>query len=303
MFRKLLFSLLLLFALVSCAQQPASNNTLESGTAATTTPSTAAADPNGTLTTHGYRFVHHRKNPGPKPKVGETCLFFVNVWAGKTLLQRSKGAGIRFDLVDPSTMPHVPPMMDAAFLMSRGDSATIYQKVDDQMRQDLPKEAKDAENLRFELVLLSIISAEDNARIAAQVQAMTKQIEEKVQARAREYVAGSLTGRLKKMPSGLKYFIESPGAGAPLKTGEAVQVHYFGVLRDGKPFDNSFSIRKPLMFPAGGGQMIPGFDEGVMQLKHGDKAYLFIPSKLGYGDQETGVIPPNSELIYYIEVL
>ena len=300
MIRNLLLSHFLLFALVSCAQQPAPQQT---GTLENGVPSKENATSNTTLTPHGYRFVHHRKNEGPKPKVGETALFFVNVWAGKTLLQRSKGAGFRLEIVDPSRMGHVPPMMDAAFMMSRGDSATVYQKVDAQMRDALPQEAKDAEELRFELVLNGIISAEANAKIAEQVQAMTKQIEEKVQTTAKSYASGLLNAQLKKTPSGLKYYVETAGEGAAVKEGEALQVHYFGVLKDGTPFDNSFAIRKPLVFPAGGGQMIPGFDQGVMQLRHGDKAYLFIPPSLGFGDQESGFIPPNSELIFYVEIL
>jgi FKBP-type peptidyl-prolyl cis-trans isomerase len=51
--------------------------------------------------------------------------------------------------------------------------------------------------------------------------------------------------------------------------------------------------------------MIAGFDEGVMHLNHGARAYLFIPPALGYGDQDAanGTIPANSELVFYIEIL
>ncbi|MCC6281704.1 MAG: FKBP-type peptidyl-prolyl cis-trans isomerase [Saprospiraceae bacterium] len=97
--------------------------------------------------------------------------------------------------------------------------------------------------------------------------------------------------------------VETPGNGPKIKEQEPVQVHYFGLLTDGSSFDSSYERGEPIAFPAGTGQMIPGFDEGVLQLKHGSKAYLFIPPTLGYGDQSPELIPPNSELVFYIEVL
>lgn len=251
---------------------------------------------------HGYRYVHHRQLGGPKPKVGETCLFFVNVWAGDVLLQRSKGAGFRLEVVDQSLMGHVPPMMDISTLIGKGDSMTVYQKVDEAMREALPKEAKTAENLRFELVLNDIISSAAMARYEEQLKTATMEVENRARATAEMYRNGALNDRLKHLPSGLKYMIETPGQGAAIKQGEMVQVHYFGVLRNGAPFDESYQNKRPTAFPAGGGQMIFGFDEGVMQLKHGDKAYLFIPPDLAYGEQSSDKIPANSELIFYIEV-
>jgi peptidylprolyl isomerase len=92
------------------------------------------------------------------------------------------------------------------------------------------------------------------------------------------------------------------GKGIPVQSGEQVAVHYYGCLTDGSMFDTSLNGGEPLAFPVGVGQMIPGFDEGVSVLKHGSKAYLFLPPALAYGDQENGAIPANSELIFYIEI-
>jgi FKBP-type peptidyl-prolyl cis-trans isomerase len=276
-------------ALASCAQQ-----TDKAG-------GTAAVE--ATTTPKGFQMYHHTKHGGPTPKPGQITMFKVEVWANKTLLQRSKGSGYRLEMADPAQLQHVPPMLDAAYLMSVGDSATVYQPVDAQMREMLPPDAKTAKEIRFELVLLTIIGEEGKAQMQKAANEYLQQIEQKVRTTAKSYAAGLLKAQIKTTASGLKYYIETKGTGALPKVGEAVSVNYFGALLDGTPFDNSFKTNRPMVFPAGGGQMIPGFDEGSLLLHHGDRAYLFIPAKLGYGAQGSGSIPPNSELLFYIEML
>ncbi|MBK7936462.1 MAG: FKBP-type peptidyl-prolyl cis-trans isomerase [Lewinellaceae bacterium] len=124
-----------------------------------------------------------------------------------------------------------------------------------------------------------------------------------VKATAADYKSGKLNGKLTSTPSGLKMLVVEQGSGAAITRGEQIKTHYYGVLTNGTMFDNSFERGQALPFPAGVGQMIQGFDEGAMKLNHGGKAYLFIPPQLGYGDRDQGTIPPNSELIFYIELL
>jgi len=290
--RFLIFLNLTFLAFVSCAQQ---TDKIGVGTSV---PAVAA-----TTTPKGYKMYHHIKRGGPTPKVGQIGMFKVEVWANKTALQRSKGAGYRLEMIDPAQLQHVPPMLDAAYLMSAGDSVTVYQPVDEHMRDLLPPEAKSATEIRFELVLLTIIGEEGKAQMETAANAYVQEIELKTKTTAQSYAAGLLNAQIKTTASGLKYYLETKGTGATVKQGEAVSVNYFGVLTDGTPFDNSFKTRRPMVFPAGGGQMIPGFDEGAMLLHHGDRAYLFMPAKLAYGTQGSGGIPPNSELIFYIEML
>ena len=136
------------------------------------------------------------------------------------------------------------------------------------------------------------------------LEAAVEPIAQKVKAKAKAYTAGQLTNELTTFPSGLKMAVEAIGDGPTVQEGEVLQVHYYGCLKDGTSFDNSFIRRQPLQFPAGAGQMIAGFDEGVMHLNHGARAYLFIPPALGYGDHDAagGTIPANSELVFYIEI-
>lgn len=261
------------------------------------------------ITEHGYRYVHHVQNGAQKPLRGEAILANVEVYVGNTLLSSSKktAAGIyRYDIPSAEEkLNHYPPIMEAALLMGKGDSLTIFQPVDDNMRQYLPPADKEAKEIRFEIALLEIVTLEQKAAATKTLDAAVQQIGQRVQAKVKLYAAGSLANDLRTHPSGLKMIVEDAGRGAPVQKGEAVQVHYYGCLKDGTPFDNSYSRRQPLQFPAGVGQMIPGFDEGVLYLNHGARAYLFIPSALGYGDQEAagGLIPANSELVFYIEIL
>ncbi len=104
--------------------------------------------------------------------------------------------------------------------------------------------------------------------------------------------------------SGLKILIEKEGNGRKPKAGEWVQVHYTGYLPDGTKFDSSYDRGQPIVFQVGKGQVIAGWDKGIMQLKEGSKAYLFIPPYLGYGERGAGnVIPPNSDLIFEVELV
>lgn len=104
--------------------------------------------------------------------------------------------------------------------------------------------------------------------------------------------------------SGLQYVEIKEGTGASPRRGQQVTVHYTGTLKDGKKFDSSLDRGKPFTFVIGMGQVIQGWDEGVMSMKVGGKRKLLIPPNLGYGSRGVpGVIPANSELHFEVELL
>jgi peptidylprolyl isomerase len=94
-----------------------------------------------------------------------------------------------------------------------------------------------------------------------------------------------------------------PGTGPSPQPGQDVTVHYTGTLVDGTKFDSSFDHNQPFTFKIGVGQVIRGWDEGVMTMKVGGKRKLTIPPHLAYGSRGAGPIPPNSTLIFEIELL
>ena len=111
-----------------------------------------------------------------------------------------------------------------------------------------------------------------------------------------------------KTASGLEYEIIKEGSGASPQKGNQVTVHYTGWLdNNGQPgtkFDSSVDRGTPFVFMIGRGQVIPGWDEGVMAMKVGEKRRLIIPANLGYGARGAGgVIPPHATLIFDVELL
>jgi peptidylprolyl isomerase len=124
-------------------------------------------------------------------------------------------------------------------------------------------------------------------------------VQEQVKAKDNAAVAKTVTSA-----SGLKYIDVKVGSGASPVKGKQVKVHYTGTLENGKKFDSSVDRKEPFTFNIGVGQVIAGWDEGVMSMKVGGTRKLIIPSKLGYGERGAGgVIPPNATLLFDVELL
>jgi peptidylprolyl isomerase len=110
-------------------------------------------------------------------------------------------------------------------------------------------------------------------------------------------------------PTGLQIIDTQAGTGATPKQGQTCVMHYTGWLYEngakGRKFDSSVDRGRPFEFPLGVRRVIPGWDEGVASMKVGGKRTLIIPPALGYGarDVGNGLIPPNSTLIFDVELL
>lgn len=109
-------------------------------------------------------------------------------------------------------------------------------------------------------------------------------------------------------PSGLQYEDPLIGNGPTATVGKNVRVHYTGWLYNdgsaGRKFDSSKDRGDPFEFPLGGGMVIRGWDEGVAGMQVGGTRRLVIPPELGYGARGAGgVIPPNSTLLFEVELL
>ena len=120
---------------------------------------------------------------------------------------------------------------------------------------------------------------------------------------------GTTTMNKTTLPSGLQYEIlhEAPADAKSPQKGKPVTVHYTGWLNDGdkpgKKFDSSVDRGDKFEFVIGVGQVIKGWDEGVMGMKVGEKRRLYIPANLGYGARGAGAaIPPHADLIFDVEL-
>lgn len=102
----------------------------------------------------------------------------------------------------------------------------------------------------------------------------------------------------------LRAEILKEGSGEGAKSGDTVSVHYVGVLEDRTKFDSSLDRGQPFSFSLGAGQVIRGWDLGVVGMKVGEIRRLYIPSEFGYGEQGAGnLILPNANLVFDVELL
>lgn len=108
-----------------------------------------------------------------------------------------------------------------------------------------------------------------------------------------------------KTDSGLEYIVLAEGTGEKPTKGQTVEAHYTGWLTDGTKFDSSKDRDEPFSFAVGQGEVIPAWDEALLDMKVGERRKLIVPPDLGYGEMGTpgGPIPPNATLIFEVELL
>lgn len=142
------------------------------------------------------------------------------------------------------------------------------------------------------------------AMMKLQEMAMKKQTEEadKNKGKSSEFLEKNKTAEgVKVTASGLQYIVVSGGTGPMPTKNDTVKCHYKGTLTTGEQFDSSYDRGQPAEFPVGG--VIPGWTEALQMMKVGSKYKLFIPAELAYGASGRPGIPPNSALVFEVELL
>ncbi|HET8828803.1 MAG TPA: FKBP-type peptidyl-prolyl cis-trans isomerase [Pelobium sp.] len=210
-------------------------------------------------------------------------------------------------------------------LLSKGDSATFKIDLDSAEAKGQPKPA----TLKGKYVIYTVKIEEvihkdtaDEQGFQAKVEAYFKaegdRAKNNEEKNIKAYVDKNKV-KAKKLPSGLYVITNKEGTGVQPVVGDSVVVNYTGKLLSGKVFDTSVEADakkanifnparapyQPLSLIIGKGNVIPGFDEAVMQMKKGEKATVIIPSKLGYGEQGMpgGMIGPFTPLIFDLELV
>jgi peptidyl-prolyl cis-trans isomerase A (cyclophilin A) len=109
---------------------------------------------------------------------------------------------------------------------------------------------------------------------------------------------------LKTSPTGLQYLVLKEGTGNRPAKGTPIKAHYTGKLVNGKVFDSSVQRGQPFGFEVGMGNVIPGWDEALLDMKKGEKRILILPPNLAYGPGgRPPVIPPSATLIFEVELV
>jgi len=160
--------------------------------------------------------------------------------------------------------------------------------------------------LYFEAKLVKIQSKADFEKeqqiVAENQRVIMDEMKQKEIDELNEYIEYNNIG-LKPTESGLYYIQIRKGEGNPVEDGSKVKVHYTGIFLDGQKFDSSYDRDQAVEFEIGTPNIIPGWNEGVKFMREGGKAVIIVPSKLAYGEQGRGDIPPYTTLVFEVELL
>ena len=262
------------------------------------------------VTDSGLKYqIHEHKDGSREIKQGDILTFHL-------VLKNSEDSVLNdtYKSNNPVKMMYQAPEFKGSFeeglgMLSVGDSATFYVNADSmftKMGQPLPPIIKAGSDIMFRVRILNSQTPEEFQEARKVEVEGQKSIDETT---IKEYLAkNNLTDKARRSESGLYYVETAPGTGATPAAGNTVSVHYEGRLLDGTVFDgsktNPAAGGKPLEFNVGNGMVIPGWDEGIMAMKKGEKGTLIIPSALAYGpDGSPGAIPGNSVLIFDVELV
>ncbi|HZV71607.1 MAG TPA: FKBP-type peptidyl-prolyl cis-trans isomerase [Saprospiraceae bacterium] len=267
----------------------------------------------------GYEYQIVRKGSSTEPIPVNSYVFFsMSLTEKDSVLQSSAKTGkpsvIKIE-ADMKNFGQLKPLVDLMATLHEGDSLEFYFPIDSFERKP-PGFEKFTEPLVYHVGVLNVMDqaefqahsdsiSKEQEKVKQVVRDRMPEIESKTKATWTSYKKGELKDQIQTTASGLKYIMLEPGDdGTKPAKGEQVSVHYYGMLdSDGVMFDSSFKGGQPYQFPVGVGQVIPGWDEGIMLLNKGAKAILFIPASLGYGAAGSPpVIPANADLVFYVEL-
>jgi FKBP-type peptidyl-prolyl cis-trans isomerase FkpA len=270
-------------------------------------------------TASGFEYTINKAGTGAKANLGDAAFYDVILKGDDSTMFSTlkEGQQAKSLVEDPSKNPDAfyKLTMEALATLKVGDSATFKMPLD-----TFKIKPSGLEKAKVATLIIVMRDIKSKAQVEAR-QAELKALGESIQAAkpvfmarakgvtdsttkiAKEFGAGKFPANVTTLPSGLKIAVLKEGTGALPKKGEVVLVNYYGALKTGVKFDESFTRGEPISFPIGSGQVIPGWDEGLAQMKEGTIAILFVPAALGYGERAQGPIPANSDLVFYVELL
>ena len=253
-----------------------------------------------------YRIV--KKGSGTrKPTIGDHIEMYIHVRIGDSVLFDSRKM---YNATKPvpyviSAPKYSGDIMEGFTMLAEGDSAIFRTPVDSMKKMGpVPPFVKDGDKMEFEVQMVSVRSEEEEKKFQSEKANAQKTTDEGLM---QDYFKRNNITAM-KTPSGLYYSISREGSGAPGNSGDTYSVNYTGKLLNGQVFDSNtdtaYKHPEPFNVEVGKGRVIKGWDEGLLLLKKGTKATLYIPSGLAYGSQDQSPrIPANSILVFDVEIL
>jgi len=188
-------------------------------------------------------------------------------------------------------------------MLSAGDSCSFWVLADSLFAKGigaaLPEYIAKGSYLRFDVKMLDVWTMQEYSKEQQLIAMKARVDEDKVLA---DYIKTNNIPATFDPATGLYYQVVKAGEGPKPIKGNTVSVHYTGRLLNGQIFDSSEG-GQPFEFALGQGYVIEGWDKGIPYMKKGEKGILYIPSYMGYAGQRAGSIPPNSILIFEVELV
>ncbi len=270
----------------------------------------------------GTRYTYVTSNDdGQLPQPGDYVYFHAQVKnEGDSVIIDTRDNGgdqpVLQALADSLINAETSPVQDVVSKLRVGERAMIRTNISEFPPQAKPPGMQDDSIMLYDIEVTEIVGQDEFMARQQALQAEAMAEAEEVRKREPEvrsfteqvyedYKAGRLDDQVQSTEDGIRYIIHEKGDGPQAENGSGVVVQYLGRLTsNGEIFDQSFERGMGIPFPLGAGRVIPGWDEGIALLQEGDRATLIIPSDLAYGAQGAGngSIPPDSELMFYVEL-
>ncbi len=252
----------------------------------------------------GLAYKYRLDVPGKPGAMGDVIKLHFVLRNNKDSILRSTVAENRMVVTTIQRPRYTGSFEEGLAMLSKGDSCAFWVSADSLFKKgigaELPPFIEKGSYLRFEVKMHDVMPMSDYVK---EQENMAKQGKIDEDAALASYIKSNNIPAVLDTATGLYYQIVQAGTGAKPKKGNKVIVHYTGHLLNGEIFDSSRDGGEPFDFIIGQGQVIEGWDEGIPFMKKGEKGILYIPSYRGYGAQRAGSIPPNSTLIFEVELL
>jgi len=255
---------------------------------------------------NGYRYVNYTNKPGPKPVTDQVVsIDFDIIDDFDNILSDSRKANVRPTIQVPAAKNQQTkrnPLLALIEVMAAGDSASVFVPIDS--LDSPPQEFMQSKMIEYRVVVHAIESQEAYMdRIGNEEKRIRTESLEEAREALELYQSGKLDDRVIEKNGDVKLAIIKDTDGLIAEYNELAVVHYYGFLADGKIFDNSYKIGKPFAFQIGQSQVIQGWDVAIPDVPEGATAIIDIPYQMAYGNEgKAGVVPPRSDLIYWVKM-
>ncbi|NBC24977.1 MAG: hypothetical protein GVX78_05110 [Bacteroidetes bacterium] len=257
-----------------------------------------------TETVAGYEVIYHQQNElvDGRAQAGDYVDYSIDITSGENRVIPEK-----MEQSMQIKMGGDDPISEVIKTMSADDSVSVIVPLDSLPPEAASEEEITEEGIVYHIKLDRIVDEESYMLEQSKKQEAQAAQKLKVDSLLDDYLTmynNDNIPNLKTTANGVEYVVLDEGMGEPIDANDQINVHYVGrLIETGDEFDNSLQRGQPLPLEVGVGRVIQGWDEGLLKFKRGDTGLLFIPSELAYGENESGPIPPNSDLLFYVDIL